>query len=443
MIREPAVAGRFYPEAPAELRDFLLDALSRRGDRAACALIVPHAGYRYSGETAGRGFAEIAGEFDRVVIIGPTHTYPFHGISIAPYSHYRTPLGDVAVDRDACQALFDRCQFACELEVAHESEHAIEVELPFIQARWPEATIVPIICGQMTWQDAESLACELRNLWDDPGTLFVISSDFTHYGDGYDFTPDADPEELDKGAIEAIIAKRGFREYIERTGATVCGARPIASLLSLLAAETATLVQYTNSRAIFRDQSHCVGYASIVFESRLSPADQSTLLRLARAAISDKSTLPPREMSDALRRNGSCFVTLHKDGDLRGCIGSIKAYQPLAENVIRNARAAAYDDRRFSSVSRDEIDSLHIEISYLTPAEKIEDLAEWELGRHGIILEQGRNRAVFLPQVPTEQGWDRTTTLEYLAAKAGLDRDAWRDSNTRFSVFETLSFRER
>jgi AmmeMemoRadiSam system protein B/AmmeMemoRadiSam system protein A len=417
-------------------------ALAGRAERPVRAIIAPHAGYTYSGQTAGKGFAEIAGPFRRVVLIGPSHTYAFHGISVAPYSHYRTPLGDVPVDREGCDALLASCPFACELTAAHHREHALEVELPFIQTRWPEARIVPIVCGQIDWEDAEALAGELRNLWDDPDTLFVISSDFTHYGEAFGYTPAADPEELDRGAIDTIVAKRGFTEYIDRTGATVCGARPIATLLKLVTAESASLVHYSNSAAITGDHSHVVGYASIIFEERLSAADRDTLLRLARSAIIDRDALPPHRVSDALAGNGSCFVSLHKAGELRGCIGSIKAYQPLVENVMRNARAAAYEDRRFPPVTSDEIPELHIEISYLTPAERIAGVAEFELGRHGIILEQGRRRAVFLPQVPLEQAWDVTTTLEYLSRKAGLESDAWRDKASRFSVFETLCFGE-
>jgi MEMO1 family protein len=442
MIRQPAVAGRFYPNSAEALNAFLDRALIGEPLRSATAIIAPHAGYVYSGETAGRGFAEIAGKFSRIVLLGPSHYEPFYGISIAPFDSYRTPLGELAVDREACDALLASCSLACELRKAHDREHALEVELPFIQRRWPDACIVPIVCGQMTWSEAEGLARDLKGLWADPGTLFVISSDFTHFGQAFDYAPDVAPETLDRGAIDAIVARRGFTDYIDRTGTTVCGARPIATLLALLTAESTRLVHYTNSAEISGDRTQVVGYASILFEERLSQADQKTLLELARRAIRQADTLPPNEASDVLRNHGSCFVTLHLNGQLRGCIGSIAPYQALAENVIRNARAAAYEDSRFSPVIPELIPDLEIEISYLTPSEPIADIADFVLGRHGIVLEQGRNRSVFLPQVPGEQGWDKTTTLEYLSRKAGLSSDAWRAPGCSFSVFESLCFSE-
>lgn len=442
MIRQPAVAGRFYPDTAETLNAFLDDALVGIPQRPARAIIAPHAAYIYSGKTAGRGFAEIAGEFSRIVLLGPTHYHPFDGVSIAPFDYYRTPLGDIPVDRPACDALLTGCELACELRNAHDREHSIEVELPFIQRRWPDASIVPIICGQMSWSDAAALASALRTLWEDPDTLFVISSDFTHYGEYFDYRPDADPETLDRGAIDTILAKRGFSDYVDRTGATVCGARPIATLLTLLSAESTTLIHYTNSAEVSGDHENVVGYASIIIEERISRADQVMLLRLARQAIFDKHTLPPEGMSDVLREDGSCFVTLHLHGQLRGCIGCVAAYQPLAENVIRNARAAAYEDSRFSRVTPEEIPDFHIEVSYITASEAIADITEFELGRHGIVLEKGRNRSVFLPQVPGEQGWDTATTLEYLSRKAGLSSHGWRDPDCQLSVFESLCFSE-
>jgi hypothetical protein len=316
-------------------------------------------------------------------------------------------------------------------------------------------------------------------LWS-PDTLWVISSDFTHYGENFDYVPFRKDvpkalEDLDRGAIDRILKldTAGFQEYVERTGATICGRLPIALLLAGLERTggkcQCQLIEYTNSGRQTRDYDHCVSYASIaVFDSPasgadtaaaatassadsafpLTDADKALLLRLARESI--RARLDNREMelpaasqlSAPLKTDAACFVSLHIGASLRGCIGYLEAREPLFRNVIRNARGAAFEDPRFDPVSAPELDRIGIEISVLTPRRAIASPDDFIVGRHGIILEKGVREAVFLPQVAPEQGWDRDTTLTHLALKAGLRADDWR-RGAKLYVFEAIVFGEK
>jgi AmmeMemoRadiSam system protein A len=309
-------------------------------------------------------------------------------------------------------------------------------------------------------------------LWQ-PDTIWIISSDFTHYGHHFGYTPFTRDvperlEQLDKGAVDYIekLDMNGFLDYVERTGATICGAIPIAVLIAAVTSRpsqyTCRLITYTTSGKLTRDYAHSVSYASLAVtdpqdrpataapparNSTLTADDRHTLLGLARDAIrsrlEDEAVPLPEEktLPDTLRRNGAAFVTLHLEGALRGCIGNLEAREPLYQNVAHNARNAAFGDPRFAPLTREEFDRVHIEISVLTPARPIASLDEFTIGRHGIILEKGPHRAVFLPQVAPEQGWDKETTLSHLALKAGMNADDWR-RGARFSVFEAIVFGE-
>ncbi len=275
----PAVAGRWYPERPdalAAMVDRLLaEADARTGARRdACALIVPHAGFGYSGAVAAAGFSRARREgVDRVVALGPSHYHAIDGAAVPSIaSVYRTPLGDVPLDREAVQRLaavdgiragdhfFDR-------------EHALEAEIPFLQRTHPTLSLVPVLVGAARGRDATTrIAGALAPILDDR-TLIVVSSDFTHFGAAFGYTPFRDDlprriEALDRNAIAAIEAgdADGFADLVDRTDATICGRRAIEVFLRLpRAAAAADLVEYDTSGRMTGTWDHSVSYASIAF----------------------------------------------------------------------------------------------------------------------------------------------------------------------------------
>ena len=470
-VREPTAAGRFYPGEKIQLIELLDKILNEPSDKkhykSVKAVIVPHASYSFSGLTAARAFSYLnLNSIRRAIIIGPSHHIGFHGISIAPYDLYRTPLGDVDVDQRACDDLFCSDKLFTRNEEAHRYEHSLEVELPFIQKIAPESTIVPLVTGDMSLPEAREVANRILTWWD-ADTLIVISSDFTHYGKQFGFCPFSTNlaseglEKLDQGAIYHILKKdtEGFAKYVQETGATICGHIPITILLALLEMTRlpmdAHLIDYTNSGKILNDYTNSVSYASLLTDNtkeidssvrphKLTTWEKQFLLKLARDAIAsqfnDKEVNIPDDTPKHLFERGSVFVTLCIDGGLRGCIGCIKAENPLIYCVIKNAKNAAYEDPRFPPLSLEEFAKVTIEISCLDQPRSIDNVGEFVLGKHGIILEQKNLRAVFLPQVPVEHQWDKETTLENLSLKAGLSKTGWCQQGVTFSVFETTSF---
>ncbi len=281
-IREPAVAGQFYPANPATLRDQVAQFIERGRAVAAVpgvvqALIAPHAGYRFSGVTAGCAYAGIgdrAGSIKRVVVLAPAHTVGFDRVALAPHNGFDTPLGVQPIDTDACSSLVEQCPAAFMFsERAHALEHSIEVQLPFINHLMPDVKIVPAVCGHLDERTIVAAAEMLAGIWDD-STLLIVSSDFTHYGSSFGFTPFIDNvaanlRALDMGAVEKIkqLDRRAFLDYVNDSGATICGAMPIALLLEAAALADkklrVELLDYSTSGDVTGDYRHVVSYAAL------------------------------------------------------------------------------------------------------------------------------------------------------------------------------------
>ncbi len=287
-VRLPTVAGQFYEANPTRLRKdierFLAEKELVKLKGAVRAVILPHAGYMYSGGVAARTMAVAKGEkFTRLVVIAPSHRCPVAGIAVPSYAKCRTPLGDMEVDLEAVGNIPQTKLFP-RTDQPHAQEHALEVELPLAQVIFPDTPVVPLICGQIDSRTASELADGLMPLWGD-GNLWIISSDFTHYGASFAYVPFTDDvpqclKDLDLGAVEKIVKldRRGFEEYVRRTGATICGAHPIAVMLA--AAEKAAakgerlegeLVEYTTSGELTGDYSHTVSYAGIAVINSIAP----------------------------------------------------------------------------------------------------------------------------------------------------------------------------
>jgi AmmeMemoRadiSam system protein B/AmmeMemoRadiSam system protein A len=443
------------------------------------ALILPHAGYRFSGETAANAIKTTAKQYKRIIVMGPSHN-PYVGMeevfSVPRVTHYETPLGQIPLDTEFIAKLLEHSMFQ-NIPRAHKyergiQEHSVQIELPLLQTRQRDFKLVPIVAGRCSFETIAKAGDILRALVDSE-TLFVASSDFVHYGARFGYVPFTEnvPEEirkLDMGAYEYIarLDSKGFLEYTQRTGATICGRVPIAVLLSTLSKPVeAKLVKYTTSGELTGDYNNSVSYLAVAFSGPwqrragaepkddnpgLTEQDKQQLLALARRTIKyalQNKRVPEAselgvEITDAMKKPRAAFVTLKKNSQLRGCIGDIFPQRPLYKSVLRNAINASFNDSRFPQLSEAELDDVKIEISALTVPKPVESYSQIRIGTDGVVLNKDERSAVFLPQVAPEQGWDLNQTLTRLSLKADLPADAWKEG-ARFLVFQADVFGEQ
>ncbi len=478
VLRENDLAGRWYPSSARELRAMVDEALTPESSSVALlpgvrALIVPHAGYVYSGAVAGHAYRQIAdAPYRRVIVLGPTHRVRLENMAaLDDATHYGTPLGETPLDLPFIEALLKHRCFT----VSHRAvidEHSVQIQLPFLQVALPEFQLVPIVVGQLDAQAIEEIADALRKQLDDE-TLVVVSSDFTHYGPNYGFVPFDDHieknlEKLDMGAVAEIGRQEpiAFERYVDYVDQTICGHSAIGVLLAMAGKALEThMLAYDTSGRMTGGFKNSVSYLALALtgswpnseidapsppeENELSADEKQTLLALAREALEGATRHPgaplpeppAQKLTPALRNLRAAFVTLRVRGELRGCIGEIEPTRPLYESVITNAINAARRDSRFSSVEPSEVPNIDIEISALTPPRPVSSYQDIVVGKHGILLEKHGHRAVFLPQVATEQGWNLETTMRYLCRKAGLAQDDYLE-DARLQVFAAEAFSE-
>jgi AmmeMemoRadiSam system protein B/AmmeMemoRadiSam system protein A len=475
-VFDSPLAGRWYPADPPTLNE-MLDLQFSAAEQApmdeVCALILPHAGYQYSGPIAAYGLKAVSERRPaRIVLLGPSHRVPMRGYASLPgATHYRTPLGESELDTAFIELLLQHGMFRRVAQV-EEVEHSVQILVPQIQHALGAVPLVPIVVGQLTLNESRAMAGILRDLLDDD-TLVIVSSDFTHYGPNYGYLPFRDDipenlERLDMAAWKAIKSKEpgAFEAWVEAHDATICGTCPILVLLSMLPEDAGPhLLQYGTSGEITNDYENSVSYLSIAFTGSwkrenlasdttatalpLSQEDKEGLLRLARETlqryVAEEKMPAPEELgidlSPAMQQTMGAFVTLHAHGKLRGCIGEIEPRRPLYEAVMAHAVNAGLKDHRFPRVTAAELPELEFEISVLTPPQPVDSPERIVIGRHGMTVEKAGHRAVFLPQIAPQQGWDRDTTLDHLCLKAGLPADAWRQG-AAFTVFEAVVFGE-
>ncbi|MBM4355397.1 MAG: AmmeMemoRadiSam system protein B [Deltaproteobacteria bacterium] len=474
-VRRSVLAGSWY-EGDAERLAASVDrylALGGAPPGHPIALVAPHAGHRYSGGIAGQAYSGLRGRtYGRVFLLGPSHRVPFRGVALPADTHFETPLGRIPVDLATVKALLAEKPFLSHPE-AHAEEHSIEIHLPFLQRVLPPFQLVPMVVSGLTDEDVAQVSLVLRRTIR-PGDLVIASSDFTHYGPRFDyFGPPDDLIPVDEAkerlhdlmvqAWQLIRAQEGLGllSHVRRTGDTICGALPIAVLLGVLPPGVQPhRIAMDTSGAITGDYTDSVSYMAAQFSGlwpyttvdgagALTDAEKDDLLRLARFTLETvvkEGRKPGAEeagivVTDRLRQLSGVFVTLKKEGDLRGCIGNIAPVKPLVDGVIDNAVNAARFDRRFTPVQPDELSAIEVEVSVLTPPRRASGVQDIILGRHGVILEKGDSSAVFLPQVAPEQGWTVADTLTHLSTKAGLPPDAWREG-ADFELFEAIVFHE-
>jgi MEMO1 family protein len=451
-VRPAAVAGLFYPAEPGVLQTTVQGLLDQdtgvRVQRKVRALVSPHAGYIYSGVVAAAGYRQVDPSTKTVFLLGPSHRVPLKNVSLPDVAAYRTPLGEVSV-ADVASKLKDSLLVE-PVPSAHEREHSLEVHLPFLQVRLKDFNIVPILTNGA---DPKALAVAIAPFVGEH-TLVVASTDLSHYY-AYDTARSLD------AVCTGAITRSNFSDMAL---CQACGKGAVLTLMHLaeLKGWEGVLVEYKNSGDTAGDKERVVGYASIAYLDRkemspamkdeLSPRDKEALLRLARSAIRAKlvegaTVERPEPYSPTMLEERGCFVTLHKNGRLRGCIGSIEPVSPLVECVEENAGSAAFRDPRFSALQKDELSEIDIEVSVLTVPtllcfEDGEDLKrQLKPLVHGVILSHGSKRSTFLPQV-WKQLPDKEAFLQQLCLKGGMSSTAWQDVKTEVRVYEAEVFGE-
>jgi len=473
----PAVAGSFYPRNKEELNNLLVKlftlAVKKDSSKQIAAVISPHAGYVYSGIVAASAFNQLSGQirYDNIFIIGTSHVSSFDGGAFYGEGNFMTPLGVARVNIPLVRKLIaENPSLFISSSQIHAPEHSIEVQIPFLQYIYKDdLQIVPLIIGTHRPTVCKKIAETLRPYFNGKN-LFVISTDFSHYPDYQNAC------KVDESTAEAIIqnSPAEFLRTIEANEnqgipglvTSICGWTSVLTLLDITEGNPDykfNRISYMNSGdARGEDKNKVVGYHAITvsYEPSLTETDtnakpaynlttgeQKQLLRLARNTI--KNYLVNGQMlkvdagkfSDKILAPSGAFVTLNKDGKLRGCIGQFFSEVPLYQVVQEMAISSAIHDNRFEPLTPGELSQVEIEISVLTPMHKITSIDEIELGRHGIYIKRGNRAGTFLPQVATQTGWNLQEFLGHCSRdKAGIGWEGWKDAEV--FVYEAYVFGE-
>ena len=457
--RQPAVAGKFYSGDPDKLQQELTalfaSAVPKKYNHVR-AILAPHAGYIYSGKIAASAFNQIDGtiSYKRVFLIASSHHVNFDKAAVYCDGNFNMPYGTEIVDTDFGKMLVKNFPdtFTANTD-AHQNEHSVEVQLPFLHYVLKTGyCIVPIVIATNDPEVCKRIASVLKTYFN-PDNLFIISTDFSHYPE---YTEAIKVDAITKDAILAnnpnkllTTLSENTKKHIPHLATSLCGWTSVLTLLYMTSLNDALeyhAIKYSNSGDIkfYGEHDRVVGYWGIVLSEKqtgkadfqLTKADKETLLSIARKTLKEhcrhNTTYNPdaEHFSTALNTKCGAFVSLHKNGMLRGCIGRLTGNLPLYKTVQEMTISAASHDRRFLPVDADELHEIDIEISVLSPLKKINNIAEIELGKHGIFIEEGYHTGVFLPQVATETGWSKEEFLGHCALdKAGLSWDGWKTAN--------------
>jgi AmmeMemoRadiSam system protein B/AmmeMemoRadiSam system protein A len=477
-VLQPSVAGAFYPANPVTLRNdikrYLDSAKPPEVQGEAVAVIVPHAGYVYSAPVAAYAYKVLSRQAtpEAVIVLAFDHRGRYPGVSVYPKGAVATPLGQKAVAEDIAHEFMKADPALVFTPRVFAGEHSLEVQIPFLQTVLPDVPVVPVIFGRQSSQDIETVVRALEAVAAKHHVIVVATTDLSHYN------PYARAKAFDSETVGLMAGGDAgeMARYMTEHPDRMCGPAPVLAAMSFATHSGATpvLLKYANSGDTAGGKDAVVGYAAVAFVKKTgattsvekaepttsSVADESahdseyltgeekrTLLRLARRSIEslvrDHTLLvvdPPE--STRLREAGAAFVTLKRDGQLRGCIGSMQAVMPLYQTVIQMAAAAASRDTRFPPVRPEELDDIHIEISVNTPLTRVSGPDDIILGTHGVVVSQGSRQGVFLPQVATETGWSKEKFLSNLCMhKAGLPPDAYKNGADIF-VFTSVIFEE-
>ncbi|MEW5691842.1 MAG: AmmeMemoRadiSam system protein B [Candidatus Hydrogenedentota bacterium] len=467
-IRYPAVSGLWYPSDKQQLESLVAKLLNQNKvdvkiEGKIIGLISPHAGFSYSGGVAACGYNLLKNKkYKTVVGVGLSHRYPLNDVSILEEDIYRTPLGDVLIDKDWVKKIKTKLPSLKYVKDAHIKEHSIEAQVPFLQAVLSDFKLVEVLVNRITDENMKTINTIFEEAYKD-NCLIIVSTDLSHYH------PYVTACEKDSETIKFVLNKdfNGLIESMQKGYTEACGSAALVGITMFINKFKLkpTLVEYKNSGDVTGDFDRgVVGYASIVLidETKkeetaipseleeinyLTEEEERILLGIARETLrqwvlEDKKYNPPLPSEEKLKSDGACFVTLTRDGQLRGCIGHIIGREPLYLSVRDNAIAASSEDYRFPPVSKSEYDNIHIEISVMTPLQKVSSIDEIKVGRDGLVLRKGRNQGVFLPQVPVDWKWDLYTYLDQLCRKAGLPAGEWKSKDTEIYKFQAQVFEE-
>ncbi len=418
MIRNPVVAGQFYPETPSQLRSTIKGMVDEKAVKEeVIGLVSPHAGYIYSGPVAGATISRIKFK-DTFIIMGPNHTGSGKPLSIMTEGVWKTPLGEVEIDSELGKQILAASGYLQEDHVAHQYEHSLEVQLPFLQYFKPDIKLVPIILapasGAIYKEIGKGLARAIKEL--DKEVVIIASSDMTHY------ESQDSARRKDTQAIEAILDlnEDELLKRVQELDISMCGYAPAVSLISAakeLGATGAKLVRYRTSGDTTGDYASVVGYAGIIITG------MSPLVRLARETVEtyvkEGKTPQPKELTPEMSGRAGVFVSIHKLGELRGCIGTFEPVEKnVAEETIANAIGSATRDPRFPAIAPNELKDLDYSVDVLTSPEPVKSQDELDPKQYGVIVESGWRRGLLLPDL---EGVDSVAEqIDICRQKAGI-----------------------
>jgi AmmeMemoRadiSam system protein B/AmmeMemoRadiSam system protein A len=394
-------------------------------------------------------------------VVAPSHRVFFQGASVYDRGGFETPLGTVPVDKDLCRKIMTESEILRFLPQGHSQEHSLEVQLPFLQEALGKFSLAPIVIGDQSFATCQKVGQAIARGAKGKNVLLVASTDLSHFH-SYDRAV-----KIDQVLLEDIRAfdPEKLQQDLAEEKAEACGGGPVIAVMIAskeLGANESRVLSYRNSGDVTGDRSGVVGYAAAVFYRNpgaaekagarkragislgLQEEEKKALRRIALAAIEGKlkgvRSARAEKLSSNLQEKRGAFVSLHKSGRLRGCIGQIVPANPLHQTIEDMAVAAAFDDPRFDPLTLREMKDLELEISVLTPMERLKNADEIEIGRHGLYIKKGLSSGLLLPQVAVEYGWDRNTFLEETCRKAGLSRGAWKEKGTEIYIFSADIF---
>lgn len=444
-VKLPAVAGKFYPSDATELRHmietFLADSPYSRVPQPK-AIIAPHAGYIFSGPIAGNAYRVLSGmtQIKQVILIGPSHYVYVEGAALSSSAFFQTPLGQVPVSQEFNQALLKLPQVEI-LDEAFQQEHSIEVQIPFLQVLLPGVSIVPILVGR---SDQSVVANIIELFWEREDTLFIISTDLSHYHDY------ATAVNIDQKTMRSILLLDANSIAPEQA----CGCFAVKGLLDVAKKYhmESKLLDLRNSGDTQEDKNRVVGYSAVHFypsESvfdKLTASEEIILLTIANESIKyglqhhKPGVVMVSKLPAIFHHRCATFVTIYINNQLRGCIGSLEPRYSVAEDVMRNAFASAFKDPRFPPLNVNEFKDIKLEISLLGPLQPMQFeseenlIAQLQPGKDGILLADAKYRAVFLPLV-WEKLPDPKSFIQALKQKAGMPADYWSNSMQAWRFF--------
>jgi len=422
MVRNPVVSGQFYPGSASELRAMIEMMVDKKATRQeVIGLVSPHAGYIYSGPVAGAVISRVKFK-DTFIIMGPNHTGMGKPLSIMTSGIWQTPLGEVEIDAELAQRILNASSHLAEDHVAHQFEHSIEVQLPFLQYFKPDIKIVPIVLAHSGGEVYKQIGQGIAQAVKESGKEVVImaSSDMTHY------EPQDSAQHKDTQAIEAILElnEDELLKRVEELNISMCGYAPTVSLIAAareLGATGAELVKYQTSGDTTGDYAAVVGYAGIIITA------MSPLVRLAKETVETYTRTgrvleTPRELTPEMKAKAGVFASIHKLGELRGCIGTFEPQEAnVAEEIIANAIRAATRDPRFPPVAPDELKELDYSVDVLTKPELIKDESQLDPKKYGVIVESGYRKGLLLPDLAGVDSVERQ--IEICCLKGGIAPD--------------------